>query len=240
MSDTAPDSRRFDDEEVAEILARATQPEGSADRGRPGEAGGLTLAELQSIGAEAGIAPERIADAARELQVRVATPAPLQFLGAPRSVAHIVPLPGPLDDAAWDRLLADLRSTFEAQGRVSVSGSIWSWRNGNLQAHIEPDPDAGTGGGLAERPWRLRMQTRKGSASLGTNFGSFAVPFGILVMILSAFGASNPQGVLLGAGFIVGGLAQLAYLRATLPGWAQTRKAQMEQIAAGVQRQLEP
>ncbi|TVP43007.1 MAG: hypothetical protein EA350_14485 [Gemmatimonadales bacterium] len=254
---TTSGGRRFDDEEVAEILARATQPDradhadGGADHRLPGDAGGTTLAELQSIGAEVGIAPERIASAAREIQLRAATPPPQRFLGAPRSVSHIVPLPGPLDDAQWDRLVAHLRSTFAAQGKVSQSGAIRSWRNGNLQAHVEPDPDAhpgahpdaaaGTGAvGATGRAWRLRMQTLKGSASPGGNFGIFAVLFGLVMMVLYVLGGAGTQGLLVGAGFTLAGVLNLGYLRATLPDWAQTRKAQMEQIAAGVRHQLEP
>jgi hypothetical protein len=237
MGPPPPAERRFDDEEVAEILARATQPDRGADGPPSANRGGLTLAELQSIGAEVGIAPERIAAAAREIRLRAATPPPIRFLGAPASAAYIVPLPGPLDDAAWDRLVAHLRSTFAAQGRVSRSGSIRSWRNGNLQAHVEPDPDAPEGASGAS--WRLRMQTRKGSARLGSAFGTFAIPFGLFMVLVSVLGVANPQSFLVGAGFVLGGFGHLGYLRATLSEWARTRQSQMEQIAAGVRHDAE-
>ena len=49
--------RRYSDEEVAAIFARATETQESQPRrNTPGE--GMTLAELQEIGREVGIAPE--------------------------------------------------------------------------------------------------------------------------------------------------------------------------------------
>ena len=55
--------RRYTEEEVNRILEQATEVERSVG-GSPVSAEGMTLAELQSIGREVGIAPESIAHAA--------------------------------------------------------------------------------------------------------------------------------------------------------------------------------
>src|SRR5690349_5878418 len=75
--------RRYSDEEVAAIFGRATEGASSTPVGEPQE-DGLTLAELQDIGREVGIAPTAIAAAARTL-VPAAAQEGGTFLGLPVS-----------------------------------------------------------------------------------------------------------------------------------------------------------
>ncbi|HEX2209982.1 MAG TPA: hypothetical protein VHG93_20065, partial [Longimicrobium sp.] len=63
------DERRYEEEEIAEIFEAAASPRASEGRALA-PASGLSLAELQAIGGEVGIAPERIAEAAAALDVR--------------------------------------------------------------------------------------------------------------------------------------------------------------------------
>lgn len=223
--------RRYDDDEVAEILARATEGHDM----RPAEAErvrqGLTLEQLQEIGSEVGIAPARIAEAARALERRADAPAPRTFLGAPRSVARTVPLPRSLSSEEWERLLAELRSTFGAIGKVTAHGSLRTWNNGNLQAHVEPD---GAGG------WRLRMQTLKGDATAFGGTGGVFTLIGLLLMVLAVMRSGDPGEMVMGLAFMLVGLGQLGYVRLTLPGWAEERASQMESIAERLPGLLEP
>lgn len=223
--------RRYDDDEVAEILARATE----GHEVRPAEAErareGLTLEQLQEIGSEVGIAPARITEAARVLERRANAPAPRTFLGAPRSVARSVPLPRSLTSEEWEGLVAELRSTFGAVGKVTAHGSLRSWNNGNLQAHIEPD---GRGG------WRLRMQTLKGDASAFGGTGGVFTFVGLLLLVLGLMGRGDSGGLVIGLVFMLVGLGQLGYVRLSLPDWAETRAAQMEAIAERLPGLLEP
>ncbi|MDA0311375.1 MAG: hypothetical protein O2992_04585 [Gemmatimonadetes bacterium] len=82
------DERYYDEHEIAEILERATTSDSIS--GSAPAAGGLTLSELQDIGAEVGIAPARIADAADALAHREVSAPPKTFLGAPSAVARTV------------------------------------------------------------------------------------------------------------------------------------------------------
>jgi hypothetical protein len=225
--------RRYDDDEVAEILARATQAPTGAEGPAPGSAvsrDGLTLSDLEEIGAEVGIPPARIAEAAYGLDHRVEAPAPQTFLGAPRSVSRIVPIAGPLDDAQWDRLVAEVRGTFRATGKVTVHGALRSWTNGNLQVHVEPGDDG----------WRVRMRTLKGNAMPVVSAGGFFALFGALILVLSMVGGVAAREVVLGLAFIAGGIGQLAYVRASLPRWAGERAEQMDRIAARIPHLLDP
>ncbi len=223
--------RRYDDDEVAEILARATEGQevrpAEAERAREG----LTLEQLQEIGSEVGIAPARIAEAASILERRANAPAPRTFLGAPRSVARSVPLPRSLTREEWEGLVAELRSTFGAVGKVTAHGSLRTWNNGNLQAHVEPD---GRGG------WRLRMQTLKGDASAFGGTGGVFTLVGLLLLVLGMMGRGDAGGLVIGLVFMLVGLGQLGYVRLSLPGWAEERAAQMEAIADRLPGLLEP
>src|SRR3982750_2302596 len=85
------DERRYGEDEIAEIFQAAANPRG------PGHAlssaGGVSLQELQAIGGEAGIAPERIADAAAALDLRRGAAPRRTHLGMPVSVGRTVDLP---------------------------------------------------------------------------------------------------------------------------------------------------
>lgn len=223
-------TRRYNDDEVAEILALATRDASSSAEGPLTPADGLTLDELQAIASAVGIAPTRIAEAARAIERRATTPAPRTLLGAPRSVARIVPLERALDDAEWERLVAELRATFGAVGKVTTHGSLRSWSNGNLQAHIEPEGDG----------WRLRMQTFKGDAgTLASMGGGFAL-VGMLVFIMALLGGSAAREMLVSLVFMAVGLGQLGYIRLSLPRWADERASQMELVADRVAGLLNP
>lgn len=214
--------RRYDDDEVAEILAHATsEGERVEEGGAVARRDGLTLEELQAIGVDVGIAPDRIAHAARELERRASTPAPQTFLGTRRSVARVVPLERPLDDHEWERLVAELRSTFGAVGEVTGHGSLRTWRNGNLQAHIEPHADG----------WRLRMQTLKGDAPALAGLGATFAAVGALLVVMATLGGVDVRDLFVGLAFMAAGLGQLAFVRRSLPAWADERGAQMDAIA---------
>jgi hypothetical protein len=210
--------RRYDEDEVAEILERATSREKSETR-RSGLTGnGLTLTELQEIGGEVGIPASRIADAARALDVQEPAGVSKRVLGVPLAVSRVVPIDRALRDDERDRLVTDLRMTFEAEGRVRTHGALRSWSNGNLQVHVEPD---------GER-YRVRMRTLKGNAAplaiAGTSFLFMAA------IILASNGTAWSE--LLPAALVgMIGLGQFGYLGAHLPRWARVRAAQMEGLA---------
>jgi hypothetical protein len=222
--------RRYDDDEIAEIFEIAAAEAGGRGGDRDPGREGLTLSELQAIGSDVGIPPDRIAQAARSLEGRASVPAPRTLLGVPRSVHRIVPLERPLDDVEWERLVTELRATFGAVGKVSVHGSLRTWRNGNLQAHVEPDGEG----------WRLRMQTLKGDAASRVGLGATFAAVGPLLMVLSVVGGVELGDLLIGLIFTAVGLGQIAWVRLALPGWRDERAEQMEQIERRLPVLLKP
>jgi hypothetical protein len=212
--------RRFNEEEVAAILKAAAEAQYSDDRLLP-SSGGLTLAELQSIGREAGISPEMIEQAARRFEP--SQQPTRKFLGLPLGVAQTVEFDRRLTDQEWERIVVDLRETFEAQGVVRQQGSLRQWTNGNLQALLEP-----TASGQ-----RLRMRTVKGNAPglIAGGIAVFSVGTGLLATAL-ATGAAGDIGLMASIlTTMTGGAAMFGASASRLPGWAQRRQQQMDQIA---------
>ncbi len=218
-------SRRYDDEEVAEIFRLATGARTEGDRKALPLEEGMTLAQIEEIGAEVGISRDEIARAAHSLQRRVEVERSLSFLGAPRSVARTLHIDRALTDEEWGMLVSDLRRTFDAKGKVEVEGPLRSWTNSNLQVHVEPDGEG----------YAVRMRTKKGQVSQLALMGS----------VFAGVGLMSAMGLLLGFGddsvsramaFLVAGLSMITWARVTLPGWARTRAEQMEGLAERIPR----
>lgn len=213
--------RRYDGPEIEEIFRRATERD-QAPRRALDRDDGLTLAELQEIGREVGIAPARVADAASALGRPSGSPLPL-------SVSRTVPLPREPTDEEWERLVADLRATFRAAGRVHRHGGLKGWTNGNLHAFVEP----------AESGYRLRMGSMKESARAFLLAGGAVLALATILLVVRFFMG--------GLGDAADGLTILALLglgsagagALQLPGWARTRRRQMEEIGQRLRASME-
>ncbi|MGA7305543.1 MAG: hypothetical protein WBW88_11750, partial [Rhodothermales bacterium] len=121
--------RRYSEKEIASIFEHAASAQRAASD-HPSAREGLTLDELQMIGAEVGISPEFVTRAAAGLDDHIPEVAPETFLGLPVSASHTVDIPGPFTEDDWDRLVVDLRHTFQARGEITLDGALREWRNG--------------------------------------------------------------------------------------------------------------
>jgi hypothetical protein len=212
--------RRYNDEEVAAIFLTAAENPGTAPVQTPRNEG-LTLADLQEIGREVGIAPDAVALAAQSLELRRQAVA-RTFLGLPIGVERTVPLNRWLTDGEWEQLVVELREVFRARGTVRSYGSLRQWTNGNLQALLEP---TATG-------HRLRLGTVKGDARTGMAGGLAIIGVSAAVAIAGAVGGQFAPAVPGIALLLVTGLGLFANSALRLPSWARLRGRQMEAIAA--------
>lgn len=214
--------RRYKEEEVRKIFSLATKGHLTADKAAPPAVQGLTLAEIQSIGSEVGIAPELVARAAAELDVRGRPTR--KSLGMPIEVGHVVALRRNLTDREWAQLVAEMRRVFRASGHVSEHGELRQWSNGNLHVALEP---VGQG-------YRLRMSTLKGDAQGINALGVM----GVLAAAAAgtALGLSGEVGdaILVSSVFGGGGLGALLSNLLRLPRWKTERERQFEDLAAKV------
>lgn len=214
-------AERFNEDQAAAIFARAAEAEASGRQPASG-AGGMTLAELQEIGSEAGLSPEAVAQAAASLR-SAGTPLPAStFLRVPIGVGRTVALERPLSDEEWGGLVAELRTTFDAGGRVHSDGTFREWRNGNLRVTAGPAP-----GG-----YQVDMRTSKGSArSLMTAGGIMTGISAALMAVGTLTGSMAPGDVAdlipvltIGAALFGAGILQV-------PAWARRRREQFDRIA---------
>jgi hypothetical protein len=220
--------RRYREEEIRQIFEMAASdrdlPERSAS---PDNA--LTLSELQEIGSQVGIEPDRIAQAAWSM----GSP-PLEVrrwpFGIPIAVRRTVDLPRAPTQHEWDVLVTELRDTFDAPGHVTGGGGIYEWRNGSLHAYIEP----------AMGGYRLRMNTRKGSAVAMSMAGLVGIGWSALAFIGLSLTGDLDQGFLAPTLVSLVSGAGLASALLRLPGWARERGEQMEQIAHRARALISP
>ena len=217
------DERRYQEEEVKEILDRAAN---GAEVGRPAvsDEGGLTLSELQDVGREVGMEPGRIAEAAFAIDTRREVLPRGTYLGVPTSVGRIVDLPRELTDREWEVLVGELRETFGARGTVVSHGRIREWTNGNLHAFLEP---TATG-------HRLRLKTHKGNAMPLLTIGAAGLALGLSLLTLFVFEDLGRASLVLPVLMAVTGGGTLGANLIRLPRWARTRERQMEYIAGRI------
>jgi hypothetical protein len=218
--------RRYSDDEVSAIFARAAEVQDKAQRQLPANQG-MSLAQLQEIGREAGIAPELVAQAAREL----AQPAPPRvptLFGIPIGVARTVELGRTLTDDQWDRLVVELRETFEARGTITVQGSFRTWSNGNLNVLVEPST---TG-------HRVRFRTVKADARGLLSAGAAMMAVSAVIVLTTLVIGSPNAGATIASSTTVGAIGALlaASGGAALPVWLRRRREQMEELAAKLLR----
>lgn len=221
------DERRYREDDVRRIFELAASTS-EALQGSASSSEGFTLAELQAIGGEVGLSPDRIAAAASTLDATPAAPLRDMF-GMPVSVQRTVGLPRLPDDNEWELLLVELRTTFAAHGKDGSRGNLREWRNGNLFAYVEPT-QAGP---------RLRLGTLKRDAALVNALGvalsvAAVATFGTLA-VTNDLGLPNAfLPVIWGAS----AAGAFGYNAVRLRRWAQERVIQMERVADRARRLL--
>jgi hypothetical protein len=214
--------RRYGEDEVAAIFERAAEAQQTARRQLP-PGDGMTLADLQEIGREVGIPPELVAQAALSMD-QAGRSASRTFLGLPIGVGRTVELGRRLSEEEWERLVVDLRETFDARGKVRYDGPFRQWTNGNLQALLEPTT---TG-------HRVRLQTVKGDARalMTGGLGMLGAAAATLIAVAVAGGLAD-AGSVAGVGFMsLMGVGMFGIGALRLPAWARLRQRQMEGVAA--------
>ena len=223
------DERRYQEDEVREIFEAAADARDTSRRALS-SGDGMSLTELQEIGLEVGLSPERIAEAASALELRRSIPPAKTYLGMPLSVGRSVELPRAPTDLEWELLVSELRDTFQARGELDSQGNLRQWTNGNLHAYIEP----------TETGHRLRLQTLKGNVLPMTVMGLAGIGMALL-LVVALFSKDRLAAEYLLPIFFGGlGAGTIATVAATLPGWARTRAEQMEYIAARAQVLIGP
>ena len=211
--------RRYRDHEVREIFDLATgredgpaQPIAAAD--------GLTLGELQDVGREVGLAPERVAQAVAVFEGRAESAPRGTTLGLPTAVERVVPLTRRPSEREWELLVAELRTTFGGKGAMTSQGGLREWSHGSLHALVEP----------TETGHRLRLTDSNGAVG-GIVIGGFVVALALMVLavLLGKDDAGAKLAVPAFLALLGGGLAAGSAL--SPPRWAREQERRMEHIS---------
>ncbi|MFN0098265.1 MAG: hypothetical protein ACKVS7_06285 [Gemmatimonadaceae bacterium] len=213
--------RRFSETDAAEIFRRAAELEQAGTQSLAAREG-MTLAQLQSYGQEAGLAPELIASAARSL-AQDRPPEMRETLGMPIGVRHVVELDAPMSDARWEAFVGELRERFDARGTVAVDGGLRQWTNGNLSVMVEPTP---TGS-------RVRFRTTNArSRALITAGGAMVAASAVTAMVLLSQGVPLDRGAATGISFLaLMGVTTFSFGAVPLGRWARARAEQFRKLA---------
>jgi len=223
------DDRRFSDEEVREILARAVEARSASPSRALTRTEGISLSELQTIGEEAGIDPARIEEAARGLTKRRREGAG-GFFGGPTNVEFERTVEGSIQDIPSSELRAVIRRTMGEQGEFDEKES---------EGWLEWSSTTETGFrfvSLTERNGRVSISA---AANLSNTAAAMFIPAGIVGMIFSilAFIVAGKENVpaLMVAGT---GLLPTLYLvmRSVFARLSSRQVDRLEQVVADLAR----
>ena len=121
------DERRYSEAELRAIIERAAQRQESSRRAQEASEDGLTLAELQQVGAASGIDPAHIATAAAELANPETATKPATLMGIPGVVRRTRFIASRVSDPEWERIVSELRREFDSSGIPSEVGRVREW-----------------------------------------------------------------------------------------------------------------
>lgn len=141
VTGSEPPRRRFNADEVQEIVKRASELEAT----RPTQGGALTLGGVEALAREVGIQPETVRAAAQSM--RAPSPSgpsgmltkPNRWLGGPTRLLYERIVEGEVPDAEFPVLVSEIRHVLQNVGQVSQLGRSFSWsaHRGSTKTDVE-------------------------------------------------------------------------------------------------------
>jgi hypothetical protein len=201
VTDTPNDDRRYSDEEFALILRKASElQEGGA---KPQAArGGMSLEEIRSIAAEAGIDPEKVTKAASLLTRSDDPGTAVRLFGGPSSYHLEHTTKGEISQEDLGRLLDVIRKATRHQGKGThvLDALEWKTEGETSQINVNVTPRDG------ETTIQI-IADRSGTGALMTMV--FTMPWVILAVIVGTELDANSLG---GVASILAGAAGGAFV----------------------------
>ena len=238
-----PQGRQYSEEEIARIFKDA-----AIDDASDGSNGGLSLSELKEIGNASGLSEAAIARAAFKLDHSFKLSPRKKFLGKVVGVGGRLRLGARMNDDDWSRLVAELRSVFDAKGELAEDRGLREWRNGNLRIIVSS--------GDTEDVLRMTTMNERKRGSRGL-FVALTVVGGFLILlsfigVFFEYGFTNFESIShffeilfqhndAGGALAVGlmqfaaGIFGLNFNGRSLSEWADEREEQMQEIGSSLQ-----
>ncbi len=120
--------RRYDKDEVQEIVKRATEIEANKTA-----SGAMTIGGVQALAGEVGVAPEVVRAAAESLQTPYVTPGSLapnrtnHWVAGPTEILFERVVEGELPESEYATVVEEIRRVLRNAGQVSQFGRSFSW-----------------------------------------------------------------------------------------------------------------
>lgn len=226
-------ARRYTEEEIERILARASELDAEAPPSSR-EAGGMTLVELEQIGAEAGLRPELLRKAARELDdgTPPSNSGTKALLGAPSAIRYEREVDGELATGRLEGLIPLIRRAADGNGHPAVVGNTLSWESSDSQDLRHLGITVTSVGGRT-RIWIEERLGRLAGSLFGGIVGGFGGGVGFGVGMGVGFGAlgSGVFGVTFSLALLIG-----SYLvaRGIFRGRFEDRRRTLERLMEGI------
>ena len=234
MAATTPPAgdSHFSPEAARTIFRRAAEHQEMARAALEANANGLSLADLQSIGAEAGIDPAYIAAAAAELQTDDAEDeVPWWYAGSPTIEAEAV-VPGAITDGpVWAAMVRDLRDTFGTGGVATQIGDTLEWSSepptggASTRVTVTPEPH-----GTRIRITRSKVSAAQFGGMMGGTVGISGLAAGGLIFAVNGF---NVAGLLFTVAVMAVGAAIMGL---SIPVYRAAVRREQEQFDALMDR----
>ncbi len=229
-TDLPTPARRYSDREVRRLLQQAAEiqkKETGHDYGDDG--GGLTLADLQEIAAEAGIHPRFLQQAAASIDSPKATGLGPMLAGSALNISVERNVPGELGEEEFERAIVDIQHAFKEPGTASMVGRTLMWKTEatDTQRALQVTVSSRSGETHIRAAEQLKVLAAGlyigvvGGVGTGVGFG-VGLPVGLSVLASPLFAALFPVG-------IIGGL--YAGMRAVLKRTAARRRRELERTA---------
>ena len=214
--------RAYTNEEFVLILKKAAELAGSS--GSRGRKASLTIEEIKSIAAEAGLDSDLVARAARLFQDEVHPSFMRRIVGGAFRVRKDFSLPGELTDERAQRLLTSARSAMLSHGEGDTNASGVSWST-NEPGHVFVSAH----GAGAETRVQVAVDNRR-ALLLPIMLG----PAGLVATLYAAIAAGdsglvNPYLVLAGGGGIT-----VAWVWSTLRRITEKTRATLENLIEAI------
>ena len=123
--------RRYSDREVRRLLKYAAERQQSDEAGGSGgrEGGGMTLAALQEVAAEAGIEPRYVQLAAARIDSPEPTVPEHPLAGTALLILAERIVPGELQEEDYEQIVAEIQMATELAGDTTMIGRTLRWRS---------------------------------------------------------------------------------------------------------------
>lgn len=229
-TDLPTPARRYTDKEIRRLLTQAAEiQKKETGHDHRDDGGGLTLADLQEIAAEAGIHPRYLQQAAASIDSPKATGLGPALAGSVLNISVERTVPGELGEEDFERAIVDIQHAFKQPGTASMVGRTLMWKTEATDTQRALQVTVSSRGG--ETHIRAAEQLKVLAAGLyigvvggvGTGVGlGVGLPVGLSVLASPLFAALFPVG-------IIGGL--YAGMRAVMKRTATRRRRELERIA---------